>query len=159
AVEPLTLFLILHAFSTGSTAITGVEAISNGVPAFEEPASKNAGQTLLAMAFLMGALFLGTIALTRFFAVTAGSQETILSALTRRLVGTSPLYFIVQFPPLGILTVAANTSFAGFPRLAAILAGHSFLPRQLSSLGDRLAFTNGVLLLSAATAGLIILFN
>jgi len=158
-LEPVTLFLILHAFSTGSTALTGVEAISNGVPAFEEPAARNAGRTLMAMAFLMAALFLGTIALTRFFAVTAGPQETILSALTRRLVGTNPFYFVVQFATLGILTVAANTSFAGFPRLAAILAGHSFLPRQLSSLGDRLAFANGVILLSAGTAGLIILFN
>jgi amino acid transporter len=159
ALEPVTLFLILHAFSTGSTALTGVEAISNGVPAFEKPESKNAGRTLLAMAFLMAALFLGTIALTRFFAVTAGPEETILSALTRRLVGTSPFYFVIQFATLGILTVAANTSFAGFPRLAAILAQHSFLPRQLGSPGDRLAFTNGIFWLSISTAALIILFN
>ena len=158
-LQPLTLLLILHAFSTGSTALTGVEAISNGVPAFESPESKNARRTLLIMAFLMATLFLGTIALTRFFAVTAGPQETILSALARRLVGTSPFYFIIQFATLAILTVAANTSFAGFPRLAAILAQDGFLPRQLSSLGDRLAFTNGVVLLSAGTAALIILFG
>ncbi len=159
ALEPVTLFLVLHAFSTGSTALTGIEAISNGVPAFEPPESKNAGRTLMAMSLLMASLFLGTIALTRFFAVTAGPQETILSALARRLAGYGPFYFIIQFSTLGILTVAANTSFAGFPRLAAILARDSFVPRQLSSLGDRFAFTNGVLILSAGTAALIILFN
>ena len=158
-LEPLTLFLVLHAFSTGSTALTGVEAISNGVPAFDPPESKNAGRTLMVMAFLMATLFIGTIALTRFLAITAGPQETILSALARRLMGTSPFYFIIQFATLGILTVAANTSFAGFPRLAAILGRDSFLPRQLSSLGDRLAFTNGVLLLSTGTAALILFFN
>jgi len=158
-LQPLSLFLVLHAFSTGSTALTGVEAISNGVPAFESPESRNAGRTLMIMAFLMATLFLGTIALTRFFAVTAGTQETILSALARRLVGTGPFYFIVQFATLAILTVAANTSFAGFPRLAAILAQDGFLPRQLSSLGDRLAFTNGIVLLSGGTAALIILFS
>lgn len=157
--QPVTLFLVLHAFSTGSTALTGVEAISNGVPAFRKPQSQNAGRTLLVMALLMGALFLGTIALTRFFAVTARPDETILSALARQLVGTSPLYYVIQFATLAILTVAANTSFAGFPRLAAILARDSFLPRQLSSPGDRLGFTNGIILLSLATAALIVFFN
>lgn len=158
-LEPLTIFLVLHAFSTGSTALTGVEAISNGVPAFEPPESKNAGRTLMVMTFLMAVLFLGTIALTRFFAVVAGPQETILSALARRLVGTSPFYYVIQFATLAILTVAANTSFAGFPRLAAILARDGFMPRQLSSLGDRLGFTNGILLLSGGAAALIIFFG
>jgi amino acid transporter len=158
AMEPVTLFLVLHAFSTGSTALTGVEAISNGVPSFEDPRSHNAGRTLLIMALLMGALFLGTVGLTHFFAVTAGPNETILSALAHRLLGSSPLYYIVQFATLAILTVAANTSFAGFPRLVAILARDSFLPRQLSSLGDRLGFTNGILLLSLGTAMLIVFF-
>lgn len=159
ALQPVTLFLILHAFSTGSTALTGVEAISNGVPAFERPESKNAGRTLILMAFLMTVLVLGTNALTYFFAVTAGSQETILSALAHRLTGTSAFYFVIQIATLLILAVAANTSFAGFPRLAAILAQDGFLPRQLSSLGDRLGYTNGIILLSAGTAALIILFK
>jgi amino acid transporter len=159
ATTPITLFLVLHAFSTGSTALTGVEAISNGVPAFQKPQSKNAGQTLLVMAILMGILFLGTNALTRFLGVTARADETILSALAHRLLGPSILYYVVQFATLAILTVAANTSFAGFPRLAAILAHDTFLPRQLSSLGDRLGFTNGIVLLSLATAGLIVLFG
>ena len=159
ATQTVTILLILHAFSTGSTALTGVEAISNGVPSFEPPESGNAGRTLMVMAFLMAFLFLGTNSLTRFFYVTAGPEETILSALARRLVGTNLLYYLIQFATLGILTVAANTSFAGFPRLAAILARDTFLPRQLSSLGDRLGFTNGILLLSTGTAGLIVFFG
>ncbi len=116
AIQPVTLFLVLHAFSTGSTALTGVEAISNGVPAFRHPEAKNAGRTLLIMALLMGMLFVGTIALTHFLGVTALPHETILSALARRLMGTSVFYYIIQFATLAILTVAANTSFAGFPR-------------------------------------------
>ena len=159
ALEPLTLFLILHTFSTGSTALTGIEAISNGVPAFKPPQSRNAGRTLIVMALLMGGLFLGSIGLTQFLGVVAGPQETILSALARRLFDNNLLYYLIQFATLGILTVAANTSFAGFPRLAAILAQDGFLPRQLNSLGDRLGFSNGILILGFATAGLIILFG
>ncbi len=159
ALQPLTLLLVLHTFSTGSTALTGVEAISNGVPAFKPPQAKNAGRTLLVMAVLMGFLFVGSIGLTQFLGVVAGPQETILSALARRLFGGNLLYYLVQFSTLGILTVAANTSFAGFPRLAAILARDGFLPRQFSSLGDRLAFTNGIILLGSFTAILIILFH
>lgn len=159
AMQPVTLFLILHTFSTGSTALTGVEAISNGVPAFRAPQAKNAGRTLLIMAILMGLLFVGSIGLTQFLGVVANPQETILSALSRRLFGSNLLYFFVQFATLGILTVATNTSFAGFPRLAAILARDGFLPRQFSSLGDRLAFTNGVVILGILTAVLIILFG
>jgi amino acid transporter len=159
AIQPLTFFLILHTFSTGSTAMTGVEAISNGVPAFREPKAKNAGRTLMIMTILMGLLFVGSIGLTQFLGVVAGPRETILSALARRLFGGNLLYFLIQFVTLGILTVAANTSFAGFPRLVAILARDGFMPRQFSSLGDRLAFTNGILLLAFFTALLIILFG
>ena len=159
ALQPVTLLLILHTFSTGSTALTGVEAISNGVPAFQSPKARNAGRTLMVMAVLMGFLFVGSIGLTQFLGVVADSQETILSALARRLFGGNLLYYLIQFTTLGILTVATNTSFAGFPRLAAILARDGFLPRQLNILGDRLAFTNGIILLSSFTAVLIILFQ
>ncbi len=159
AVEPVTLYLLLHTFSTGSTALTGIEAISNGVPAFKTPQAKNARRTLLVMALLMGLLFLGSIGLTQFLGVTPGAQETILSALARRLFNDSPLYFLVQFATLAILTVATNTSFADFPRLVSILARDGYLPRQFSSLGDRLSFTNGILLLSISTAVLIVVFN
>jgi amino acid transporter len=156
---PVTLFLVLHTFSTGSTALTGIEAISNGVPAFKPPQARNAGRTLMIMAVLMGVLFVGSIGLTQFLGVIAGPEETILSALARKLFDHNVLYYVIQFATLGILMVAANTSFAGFPRLSAILARDGFLPRQLSSLGDRLAFTNGILILGFLTAVLILLFG
>jgi amino acid transporter len=159
AVQPLNLFLILHAFATGCTALTGIEAISNGVPAFQPPEAKNAARTLIVMAILMAILFLGSIGLTQFLGIVSGPQETILSALARRLLGTGPAYFSIQLGTMLILAVAANTSFAGFPRLAAILAEDGFLPRQLSNLGDRLVFENGIIFLSIATGILISLFG
>jgi amino acid transporter len=159
AVQPLNVFLILHAFATGCTALTGIEAISNGVPAFQPPEAKNAARTLIVMAVLMAVLFLGSIGLTQFLGIVSGPQETILSALARHLLGTGPAYFSIQLGTMLILAVAANTSFAGFPRLAAILADDGFLPRQLKNLGDRLVFANGILFLSVATGILIFLFH
>lgn len=159
ATEVLTAFLVLRAFSSGSTALTGIEAISNGVPSFRSPEAQNAGRTLIAMALFMGLLFIGSIGLTQFFAVVPGPEETVLSALARRLLGTGPAYLAVQVSTLLILAVAANTSFAGFPRMAAILANDGFLPHQLRSLGDRLVFNNGILLLAIATGLLITLFG
>jgi amino acid transporter len=159
ATQPLTTFLVLHAFATGCTALTGIEAISNGVPAFQSPQSKNAGQTLIVMAVLMGLLFAGSLGLTQYFGVVAGPEETILSALAHRILGNSPAYLLVQISTLLILSVAANTSFAGFPRVTALLARDGYLPRQLTGLGDRLVFANGIVLLAAATGGLIIIFN
>jgi len=159
AVEPLTLVLLLHAFSSGCTALTGVEAISNAVPAFEKPKSENAGKTLIVMSTLVGVLFLGSIGLTQYFAVMPGQNETILSALAHRILGEGPLYVLIQVSTLLILAVAANTSFNDFPRVTALLAQDSYIARQLSNLGDRLVFANGMLLLSAATAILIIVFN
>ena len=158
-LNPLGLFLVLHAFAAGCTALTGVEAISDGVAAFQAPAWVNARKTLIIMTLLMAFLFLGSMGLTQFFGVIAGQNETILSALTRRLLGSGPSYYLVQFSTLAILAVAANTSFGGFPRIAAILAQDKFMPRQLFNLGDRLVFHNGILLLSGLTALLIITFN
>jgi len=159
AVEPVTFFLLLHTFSTGCTALTGIEAISNGVPYFKPPEAPNAGRTMIVMAFLMGLLFLGSIGLTQGLGVVAAPQETILSALARRLLGSGPSYLIVQATTMLILAVAANTSFAGFPRLAAILASDGFLPHQLTSIGDRLVFAKGILLLAVATGVLILAFG
>ncbi len=155
----LTPFLVLHAFASGCTALTGIEAISNGVPAFRPPESRNAGRTLIVMAVLMAALFVGSTGLTYAFAVIPRADETILSALARRMLGDGPAYLLVQLSTMLILAVAANTSFAGFPRLVAILSTDGFLPRQLAGLGDRLVFSNGILVLAAATAGLIVLFG
>ena len=113
----------------------------------------------MVMALLMGLLFVGSIGLTQFFGVISRPQETILSALARHLLGNGPAYVLVQVTTLAILAVAANTSFAGFPRVTAILAGDKFLPRQLTNLGDRLVFANGILLLAGATAALILAFR
>jgi len=159
ATVPLSLILVLHAFSAGCTALTGIEAISNGVPAFKSPEWVNARKTLIIMALLMAFLFLGSMGLTQHLGVVAGPNETILSALARRILGSGLAFYIVQFSTLAILAVAANTSFAGFPRVAAILAKDKFMPRQLFNLGDRLVFNNGILLLSALTAVLIVLFK
>ncbi|MCB9420270.1 MAG: APC family permease [Ardenticatenaceae bacterium] len=159
AAQPLSLFLILHTFSTGCTALTGIEAISNGIPAFRPPEARNAGKTLIVMAVIMGGLFLGSIGLTQFLGVTAVPQETILSALARQVFGNGILHLIIQITTMGILVVAANTSFAGFPRVASILAKDRFLPRQFLALGDRLVFSNGILFLALACGFLIIIFN
>jgi len=159
ASEALTALLVLRTFSAGCTALTGIEAISNGVPAFEPPESKNAGRTLVVMAVLMAILFAGSIGLTEFLGVIASPRETILSALARSLLGRGILYYVVQVSTMLILAVAANTSFAGFPRVAAILAGDGYMPRQLKTVGDRLVFDNGILLLAGATGGLILLFG
>ncbi|MCJ7622441.1 MAG: APC family permease, partial [Anaerolineaceae bacterium] len=159
ATKPLSLFLILHAFSAGCTALTGIEAISNGIPTFRPPEARNAGKTLIAMAVIMGGLFLGSIGLTQFLGVTPNTQETILSALARQVFGDGFLHMVIQISTMGILIVAANTSFAGFPRVASILARDRFLPTQFLALGDRLVFNNGIIFLMIACGFLIVVFN
>jgi amino acid transporter len=159
ALQPLSIMLLLHAFATGCTALTGIESISNGVPVFKPPESINARKTLIIMAILMSLLFAGSIGLTQGFGAIAQSDETILSALSRHIFGNSLGYYIIQISTLLILSVAANTSFAGFPRLAAVLAKDKFLPHQMSNLGDRLVYTYGILLLSLASAILILVFG
>jgi len=159
ALQPVSMSLLLRTFAAGCTALTGIEAISNGVPTFRAPETRNAGRTLAGMAVLMGILFIGSIGLTQLLAVVPEAQETILSALARRILGGGIAYFVIQINTLLILSVAANTSFSGFPQLAAILAKDGFLPRQLTQFGDRLVYSNGILLLSGGTALLIILFQ
>jgi amino acid transporter len=159
AAEGVTAFLVLHAFAAGCTALTGIEAISNGVPAFQPPEAENARKTLIAMALLMGLLFVGSLGLIQFHAVVAGPEDTILSALARRILGFGPLYLGVQAGTLLVLAVAANTSFAGFPRLASVLAADRLLPHQFSQLGDRLVYSNGMIVLAALTGALIVIFN
>ncbi len=158
-VSGLTPFLVLHAFSTGCTALTGIEAISNGVPAFRPPEAQNAGKTLIIMAMIMAILFIGSIGLTQFLGIIPTTNETILSALAHRILGDGLAYYLIQISTLLILAVAANTSFAGFPRLSAILAQDGFMPHQLIYLGDRLVYSNGIILLALATGGLIIFFQ
>lgn len=155
----VTLFLLLRTFAAGATALTGVEAISNAVPIFEPPEARNAQRTMAAMAVLMGVLFVGTVGLTEYLGVVAGPQETILSALARRLFGSGPVYLLVQVATLLVLIVAANTSYTGFPRVVSLVAKDGFLPRQLRAVGDRLVFSNGILLLALLAGALIVIFG
>jgi amino acid transporter len=154
AVEPLTIFLILRAFATGCTAMTGVEAISNAIPVFHKPETKNAAITLTWMACILGTLFLGITLLTLTYGVepnTAGNPTVI--AQIGKAVFTGPFAFffpIFQLSVLGILALSAETSFAGFPRLTSLLAQDRFLPRQFSFRGDRLAFSIGIIVLWSA---------
>ncbi|MEK6705670.1 MAG: APC family permease [Bdellovibrionota bacterium] len=155
----LTLFLLLRAFSSGCTALTGVEAVSNGITAFRPPESKNAATTMLIMAFLSVTMFFGITFFANFHGIVPNSNETVVSQLAHGIFGNSIAYYFVQFTTMGILILAANTSYAGFPRLSSILAKDRFLPRQLAMQGDRLVFSNGILILSLLSALLIIVFN
>jgi amino acid transporter len=159
ATQTLGFFLILKAFSSGCAALTGVEAISNGVPAFKPPEAKNARTTLTAMAVILGFLFLGITFITSRYGFVPSEHETIVSQLGKAVFGKNAVYYIYQAATALILCLAANTSYADFPRLSAILANDRFMPRQFSFRGDRLAFSNGILLLSVAAIVLIIGFN
>ncbi|WP_017318482.1 APC family permease [Mastigocladopsis repens] len=157
--EGLSLFFILRAFSAGCTALTGVEAISNGVLAFKAPEWKNARVTLLYMSAILGAMFLGITYVSRVYHIVPEEGQTMVSLLGRHIVGTSPFYYFVQIATLLILLLAANTSYADFPRLSSILASDGYLPRQLALLGDRLVYSNGIILLSVCAAILVIIFK
>lgn len=158
--SPLTAFLLLTAFSNGCTAMTGIEAVSNGVPAFRPPESKNAANTMAAMALLSVTMFLGITWLARVYQVHPSATETVLSQLARGVFhGRGAFYYLVQAGTAAILILAANTAFADFPRLASILARDGFLPRQLANQGDRLAFSNGIIGLSVFAGLLLALFG
>ncbi|TLY26901.1 MAG: APC family permease [Nitrospirae bacterium] len=159
AVEGLTLFLLLRAFSSGCTALTGIEAISNGVPAFRPPASKNAATTMIWMAAILGSLFLGLTILAYVYGLVPREEETLISQIARISLGGGVLYYFMQVATMLILILAANTSYNGFPRLASLLAQDSFLPHQMRSVGDRLAFSNGIFILGLSAALLLILFR
>ena len=155
----VTLFLLMRAFSSGAVALSGVEAISNGVPAFKPPESRNAATTLTWTGSILGVLFTGVAVLAVRLRPTLSNHETILSVLTRTSVGTGPLYGIVQAATASILILSANTAFADFPRLSAILATDGYMPRQLAHRGDRLVFSNGIVALAAASGGLLLAFD
>lgn len=159
AKEGLSLFFILRAFSAGCTALTGVEAISNGVLAFKAPEWKNARLTLLYMSTMLGIMFLGITYLSRVYHIVPQEGQTVVSLLGHQIVGNGPIYYFVQIATLLILLLAANTSYADFPRLSSILARDGYLPRQLALLGDRLVYSNGIILLSLSGAILVIIFK
>jgi amino acid transporter len=157
AAEPLGLFLILRAFSSGCSAMTGIEAIANGVQLFRRPAAQRARRTLLVMGLLLAALFLAVSGLAFVYGVAPHPDVTVMAQLGQRVFGPgSPGLWALQITTLLILMLAANTAFADFPRLSALLARDNFLPRQMAWVGDRLVFQNGILALLVAT-GVIIL--
>jgi len=154
------LFLLLHAFSNGTTALTGVEAISNGITVFKEPRSKNAGTTLICMSMILGTLFLGITFLAGKIGAIPSEHETVISQLTRTVFdGRGLLYLAAISATTVILVMAANTAFADFPRLSALVAGDGFLPRQLTYRGSRLVFSRGIAVLAALASLLIIVFQ
>jgi amino acid transporter len=159
--EPLALLLILRAFASGSVALTGIEAVSNGVPAFKPPEVRHAQITLVAMGTLFATIFLGMSYLASVLHIVPDPQEvvTVNAQLARAFVGTSWYYYLVQFATAVLLVLAANTAFNGFPRLASILATHRFLPRQFTFRGDRLAYNTGIIALAIIAAVLIVIYR
>jgi amino acid transporter len=157
--EELTWFLILRAFASGCTAMTGTEAISNGIPAFRPPESRNAALTLGWMAVILATMFLGITVLASSLGALPSENETVVSQIARQLFGTGLTYYLIQAATALILVLAANTSFADFPRLSSLLARDRFVPRQFGNLGERLVFSNGIMMLAAFAALLIVLFR
>ena len=155
----LSLFLLLKGFSSGAVALTGVEAISNGVPAFRRPESKNAATTLTAMAIILGTLFLGVSILAHHLHPYPSEEVTVFGQMGHQVFGGGVIFWVLQLATVGILTLAANTAYADFPRLSSIIARDGYLPRQLSNRGDRLVFSNGILVLALMAGILLVVFQ
>jgi amino acid transporter len=153
------MFLILRAFASGCSALTGIEAISNGITIFREPSSRNAKATMVWMSTILGVLFMSITVLSHLYGIIPREGETVVSLLSTAVFGKTFFYYFVQASTALILILAANTSYADFPRLSSLLAKDRYLPRQLASLGDRLVFSNGILGLSLASIVLIIVFK
>jgi len=161
SLQPLTVFLLLGAFSNGCAALTGIEAISNGVQAFKKPEARNAAMTLVWMAALLTTMFVGTSVLANLYHVHPKESETVISQFARIIFTGSFgwFYYVVQAATAAILVLAANTAFADFPRLSSLLARDRFLPRQLANRGDRLVFSNGIVILAIFSGLLVIVFR
>jgi len=159
ATEGVSLFLILRAFTAGCTALTGVEAISDGVPAFKPPEAKNAATTLTWMCAILGAMFIGLSFLAHRYGIVPNAQETVVSQIARTIVGHNFFYYFIQAMTALILILAANTSFADFPRLSTWLAKDHFMPKQFLFRGDRLAFNTGITVLGLLATILLIAFG
>jgi amino acid transporter len=160
----VTLFFFLKAFSSGAVALTGVEAVADGVPAFKKPESKNASSTLIWMAFILGTSFFGLSVLAQHIKPLADEEghisQTVLAQMAEHVYGGRNIFFfITQFATFGILILAANTAYADFPRLSSIIAKDNYLPRQLMNRGDRLVFSNGVIFLGLASISLVVVFK
>lgn len=153
------LYLMMRGFAEGCSAMTGTEAISNGITAFRAPAPTNAAKTLGWMVTILAVFFLGVSWLAQEYAVMATQSETVLSQLGRHIFGMGKVYFVFQYATFAILVLAANTAFADFPRLSSILASERFMPRQLAARGDRLAFSNGIVMLALVAILLVWIFH
>ncbi|MGB8645390.1 MAG: APC family permease, partial [Anaerolineae bacterium] len=159
ANEGITLWLVLRAFSAGAVAMSGTEAISNGVPVFKKPESKNAATTLTVMATLLGVFFLGISFLAWQMNLVPNNDETIISQIAGAVLGVGIPYYIFQIATMFVLIIAANTAFADFPRLSSVLARDNFMPHQFLFRGDRLAFSTGIMALGAISALLVVIFE
>lgn len=160
APETLGVLLLMRAFADGCTAITGVEAVSNGVPAFRRPEASNARITLTVMAALVGTMFIGTTVLAGIAGAVPARGETVLSQLGRAVFGgVGPAYYVLQFATMGILILAANTAFADFPRLASLLARDGYMPSRFAFRGERLAFSTGIIALAATSIAVVAAFG
>jgi amino acid transporter len=160
SLQMLTPFMILHAFANGTSALTGVEAISNGITAFKEPRTRNAGITLLWMSSILGTLFLGISFLAKHIGAVPSEYETVISQLTRTAYGSTGLPYLCMIAATSvILIMACNTSFADFPRLSALMAADGFLPRQLTYRGSRLVYSRGIIALAFIACMLIVAFD
>ncbi len=158
-VEDLTLFLILRAFAAGCSAVTGMEVVSNGVKSFRRPEAENASTTMISMSLILAALFMGISFLASHYAIQPKADETIVSQLARLTFGTGSLYYALQIGTMLLLVLAANSAFAGFPQLASILARDGYMPRQMATFGDRLVFSNGIVILGIFACFLLVLFH
>lgn len=160
-IQQLSWFLLLGAFSNGCVALTGTEAISNGIPAFKPPEARNAATTLTAMAALLAVMFIGTSIMAYLYGVQPHDNETVISQFARIIFTDSMgwFYYLIQATTAAILILAANTSFADFPRLSSLLARDRFLPRQFANRGDRLVFSNGIIILSILSSLLVVAFG
>jgi hypothetical protein len=155
----VTIFVILRAFASGCAAVTGIEAVSNGVRAFRPPEAKNASITLIVMAAILGTMFIGTSFLADHYHILPVENETVLSQLAATVFSKGLVYYVIQAATALILILAANTSFQDFPRLSSVMAADGFMPRQFGSRGDRLVFSNGILILGLFAASLVVFFK
>lgn len=157
--EAVTLFMLLRAFASGCTALTGVETISNGVSAFRKPEPRNASITMAGMALILGTMFIGISVMAHHLHIVPCSDETVVSQIARATFGTGFMYYLIQASTMLILFLAANSAYNGFPRLASLLAKDGYMPHQMAVMGDRLVFSNGIIFLGVFSCLLIVLFE
>jgi amino acid transporter len=153
------VFVFLRAFASGCTALTGIEAVANGVQAFRPPVARNAKITLWIMGTILGTMFLSVTVSARLYGIVPNEAETVLSQLGRFTFGTGSIYYVIQVSTMAILILAANTSFADFPRLSSFIARDRYMPRQFSNMGDRLVFSNGIIFLGLSAGVLVVVFQ